>query len=359
RSPTSRMPPSGRPCAAAARSPSADPPARASRTSASVPGAACRSVPRMRATALEAYGATAKTFVRPASAPLRRRRKTIPPSSSASRPTSTTLVADSRSAKVTSMLFAATACARNCASSAECARARWSTSFVPSTTRANFAYAYASSSVSRPPGSTPTPPAARAAARPCAAASSASDQLAGRSSPREPSSPRSRTSGWVRRSGAFCHVNAKRSLSVIHSSLTTGSSPARRRGDCTARADLERIAREVRGETATRQVEARVADRGVALAREHVGVEGADLLERTALLQVDERDPRNLVGEARAALAQDAPLAVEQDLRRDRQRLGVAPLGVDEARLLAPVAHRLVLQRAIFTLVAPVAYERA
>jgi hypothetical protein len=31
------------------------------------------------------------------------------------------------------------------------------------------------------------------------------------------------------RSGATCHVNANRSLSVIHSSFTAGSSPDRRR----------------------------------------------------------------------------------------------------------------------------------
>ena len=77
--------------------------------------------------------------------------------------------------------------ARNAASSAECGRARKSMSLVPSATRANLPYAKASSAVSRPPVSTPTPPAALAAARPRAATVNASGQDAGRS---RPSSPR-------------------------------------------------------------------------------------------------------------------------------------------------------------------------
>src|SRR5205814_1086518 len=48
----------------------------------------------------------------------------------------------------------------NRASSAECGRARISMSLVPSATRANFAYAYASSRVSLPPVRTPVRPLA-------------------------------------------------------------------------------------------------------------------------------------------------------------------------------------------------------
>ncbi len=147
----------------------------------------------------------------------------MPASSSASRPTSSTAGACSRSPNVTPTPEPATTRPRNAASSAECTRTRWSTSLVPSTVRANRDQAKASSTVRRPPGSTPTPPLSRAAARPAAAISRASTQDAGRSS------PFSRTSGVVMRSGAVCHVKAKRSLSVIHSSLTTGSSPESRR----------------------------------------------------------------------------------------------------------------------------------
>jgi len=99
-----------------------------------------------------------------------------------------------------------------------------SESFVPSATRANLAYAYASSSVRRPPGSTPTPPLSRASDRPVAARSSASGQLAGT---RPPDS--SRTNGVVRRSSCVALWNAHRPLSQLHSSLTSGSSLAKRR----------------------------------------------------------------------------------------------------------------------------------
>ncbi len=211
------------------RSPAAMP----SSHSASVPGAAGSSVPCMRCTPRDANGATENTRTRCRSAPLRRRRNATPASSLASRPTSRTAGAFSRSGKVTPRPVPATACARKSASSALCARARWSTSFVRSHVRASLAYAYASSTVSRPPGRTPTPPASRARVRASAATSSASAHEAGRSSPRvtvpSGATSRSRTSGCARRSGADCHVKAKRSRSVIHSSLTSGSWPARRR----------------------------------------------------------------------------------------------------------------------------------
>ena len=132
---------------------------------------------------------------------------------------------------MTSSVRPATWWPRKASSSSECGRARPSTSLVPSATRANLPYAYASSSVSRPPGRTATPTAVSrgssgccAARSPAAATSRASTQLAGSSSPSA-----LRTSGVVMRSGADCHVNAKRSLSVIHSWFTVGSSPASRR----------------------------------------------------------------------------------------------------------------------------------
>jgi hypothetical protein len=188
----------------------------------------------------------------------------------------------------------------------------------------------------------------------------------------------------VIRSAADCQVKAKRSLSVIHSSLTSGSSPAgaepvRRAGQRADRADLHGVAGEVRGEggpglvvlaRAHRDVGAeehaagrqpvgvldRLADAVAVGAREaqHVRVEAADLLHRAALLQVDERVARDLAGEPGAALAQDAPLAVQEDLGRDRQR----PLDVDEPRLAPAVRHGLVLQGALAALVADRAVQR-
>src|SRR6185312_96527 len=88
-----------------------------------------------------------------------------------------------------------------------------------------------------------------------------------------------------------------------------GPEPVLRAGQRADRADLNGVAGEVR-------VERRVVGRVVGVAAEH-----ADLLVGRALHQVDELVAGDLVGEARAALAEHAPLAVEQDLRRDRYRL--------------------------------------
>ena len=93
-------------------------------------------------------------------------------------------------------------------------------SLVPSATRANFEYPYASSRVTRPPVRT----AARLPLRPAAAAARASGHDAVTSSPAE-----LRTSGCVSRSVAVTYLNAHRPLSQFHSSFTDGSSPARRR----------------------------------------------------------------------------------------------------------------------------------
>ncbi len=138
-------------------------------------------------------------------------------SSSGSKPASSTAGAASRSAYVTPP---AAPEARNDASSALCGRDRKSMSLVPSAIRANAAYAYRSSTVPLPPASTP---AARSA-RPRAAASIASGHDAGCSAPSAP-----RTSGPVNRSGRVEEAKAQRPLSQLHSSFTSGSSPARRR----------------------------------------------------------------------------------------------------------------------------------
>ena len=57
----------------------------------------------------------------------------------------------------------------------------------------------------------------------------------------------------------------------------------------------------------------------------------ADLLQRAALQQLDERVAGDLLGEPGAAVAQHAPLAVEQHLRGDVDRLGERPLDLVEA----------------------------
>ena len=109
---------------------------------------------------------------------------------------------------------------------AECGRARKSMSLVPSATRANFAYAYASSTVSRPPVSTPTPSprrGPRAAPRPPPQRLGPARlaQLAGARRPAPAAS--------VSRSAAVAYWKPHRPLSQFHSSLTAGSSPASRR----------------------------------------------------------------------------------------------------------------------------------
>ena len=74
--------------------------------------------------------------------------------------------------------------------------------------------------------------------------------------------------------------------------------------------------------------------------------------------EVDERVARDLVGEAGAAAALDAALAVEQHEVADRDRLLEVALLLDEARLARTERERLVLQRALAAAVADRAVER-
>ena len=74
--------------------------------------------------------------------------------------------------------------------------------------------------------------------------------------------------------------------------------------------------------------------------------------------EVDQRVAGHLVGEAGAAVAQDAALAVEEHEVADRDRLLEVALLLDEAALARAVAERLVLQRALAALVAHRAVER-
>ena len=64
------------------------------------------------------------------------------------------------------------------------------------------------------------------------------------------------------------------------------------------------------------------------------------------------------LGEARAAVAEDAALAVERDRRRDRDRLVERPLGEVHPRRAGPEAEGQVLERALAALVAVGAVER-
>ena len=66
----------------------------------------------------------------------------------------------------------------------------------------------------------------------------------------------------------------------------------------------------------------------------------------------------DVLREARAAVAEDAALAVERDQRRDRDRLVERELREAHPRVAGPVAERQILQRALAALVADRAVER-
>ena len=118
----------------------------------------------------------------------------------------------------------------------------------------------------------------------------------------------------------------------------TGLESIRLGGERTDRADLHRIAREVRGER---------------LIRERV-----DLGAVAPVHEVDQRVAGDIVGKASAAITENAALAVEIDGVADRDRLLVVPLLLDEAGLARAEGHGLILQRAFATLVAHRAVER-
>ena len=98
-------------------------------------------------------------------------------------------------------------------------------------------------------------------------------------------------------------------------------------------------------------------------------VETADLLAHEVVvlrgggaaasaLQVHEHVARDFLAETHAALAQDATLTIQQDLRGQAQRLLEGALGVREAGLAAPLRQRLVLQGALAALVTDRAVQR-
>ena len=109
-------------------------------------------------------------------------------------------------------------------------------------------------------------------------------------------------------------------------------------GERTDRADLHGVAAEVR--------------------REGLVGEGVDLGLVAPADELDQRVARHLVGEAGAAVALDAALAVEEHEVAERDRLLEVPLLLDEAGLARAEGQRLVLQRALAALVAHRAVER-
>ena len=114
--------------------------------------------------------------------------------------------------------------------------------------------------------------------------------------------------------------------------------PVGRRCQRAHRADLHGVPREVRGEG-------------------ELG-EDPDLEQLAAADEVDLGLTGDLVGEAHAPAALDAPLAVEQHELRDGDRLLEVALLLDEASLAGAIGEGLVLQRALAALVAHGAVER-
>ena len=76
-----------------------------------------------------------------------------------------------------------------------------------------------------------------------------------------------------------------------------------------------------------------------------------DLLERATIEHFNERVARNLLAKARATCTQNAPFAIEQDLRRNVDRLFEGALETFKTRFRLTITHRLVLQWAFPALV--------
>ena len=87
-------------------------------------------------------------------------------------------------------------------------------------------------------------------------------------------------------------------------------------------------------------------------------LEGGDVGARAALARDQLTVLGDALGEPRAAVAEDAALAVERDRRRDRDRLLEGALGEAHARVPRAIPERQVLQWALAALVADRAVER-
>ena len=117
----------------------------------------------------------------------------------------------------------------------------------------------------------------------------------------------------------------------------TSLETVRLRGECAHWANLNHVAGEVRDERLVGE-------------RHHLGVVStAD--------EMDQRVTGYFVGEARTPVAKDAPLAIEINEVADRNRLLIVALLLDVTTLAWSVAERLILKRALATLVADWAVE--
>ena len=118
----------------------------------------------------------------------------------------------------------------------------------------------------------------------------------------------------------------------------TGLEPIGAGGEGTHGTDLHGVAAEVRGER-------------------FVG-ERVDLGVVAPMDEVDQRIAGDVLGETRAAIAQDAALTIEQHEIADRDRLLLVALLLDHAALTGTERHGLVLEGAFAALVADRAVER-
>ena len=122
--------------------------------------------------------------------------------------------------------------------------------------------------------------------------------------------------------------------------------------------DLPRPAAEPVGRGGERAHRAQLGDVAGELAVVRPALEGGDDRVRAAVLRHQLQVAGHVLAEPRAAVAEDAALAVELDQRRDRHRLGVGALGQRHAGAAGAVAEGQVLQRALAALVADRAVER-
>ena len=179
-----------------------------------------------------------------------------------------------------------------------------------------------------------------------------------------------------------------------HEVERAGAEAVRGSGQCANRANLNDVAREVGRELATGLIKisfgqvtgvCRTNDACITVGTGDSGitqilrlrvvevqssrVERADLFchevvvigrsrTTTATLQINEHVAGDFLTEAHTTLAENATIAVEQDLAGQTQRLAVGALRIGETGLCATIGHCLVLQGALATLIADRAVQR-
>ena len=242
--------------------------------------------------------------------------------------------------------------------------------FEPSPWRTSRAIASACSSVSPPENATATEPAAARSPGSAASTASSHDHL-GEPAARQPDERRPQAIGgpqMVVGEPALVADPALVDLRMVARQHARDLALARRRpGVAPDRAeaadrgdvlDLPRPRAEAvdgRGERAHR---AQLDDVAGEVGAVRLVLERGDVRVRAAVQRHELPVLGDLLGEARAAVAEDAALTVERDQRRDRDRLVERALGVGHPRRARPVAEGEVLQRALAALVAVGAVER-